>query len=442
MSKADASPPPPKRKKVPWALLIGGPITLILLALVIRTALAASWRSEGDATLAELKADGLGVDNLRPDPPAKNGAPEVHEAYLKIENLPFASDRLDGTRPSLLKAALLDPSSEATYTMGGPWSQREPIEEAIQPILTQLSLADPHLERAFKQEILYVADWDKGIHADLSFIMEVRRLVSFLQIRAGWRSVQGNAPAAYADLERCLLLSQSLRSAQLVTRMFQISAAERSVEILEDLLCAGQLPTPAVQTRLLKLLKELSKIDGVTYSLRGELQSFSVMSDEIPVLGSDESEPAGSNLLWGYWRKEHFRIMAELIRASQEPPQEFRTYVKDLEARLPEEGNPLSRLLVPTLSKFLVKGRRSRTRLRLAIWALKLAPRPELPLESEGAPLDPFTFDTKPMNYRREGRGALFWSVGKDERDARGVSGLAGGLEGGPDDVTFRILRK
>jgi len=433
MSAAD-----PQKKK-PLALVVGVVVTLVLLMLVIRAGLQASWRSEGDAVLAELSADGLGVDGLFPEPPPKNGAPEVRKAYALIDPLPEHLMSLPGTRPAILKAALEDPTSESGYMLGVFESPAE-LEAAIRVVLDKLQKADPHLERAFQREIVYLGDWDKGFEAELPFLMEVKQLVEVLCLRAGWRSAKGDAPGAYSDLEHCLRLCESLRSPQLITRLVQIAVCTRSLEILEDLLSQGPAPESSQHKRLLELLNQLEQLDGVTPSLRGELHAFSVMSDSVPLFGGEQAPP-GANFLWGYWRKEHFKEMASLIRASQKPADEFQTFVEEFEERLPKEGNTLSKMLMPSIARMVIKNRSAKARLRLAIWGLELAQRDQLPTKRTGAPKDPFTFDTKPCGYKREGRGALLWSIGEDGRDAKGVTGMPD-VVGGPDDLTFRLLRK
>lgn len=435
-----SDPKDPDSRPKPLFLVMGAAITLVLVALVIRAGLQASWRSEGDAVLAELSAEGLGIDGLFPDPPPKNGAPKILQAAAILEPLPDSSQGLPGTRPSLLKNALADPSSESAWTIGS-FADRAELEAAIKVILDRLEQGQAYLDAGLKREIVYPADWDKGMVAELDFLSQVRALIDALCVRAGWRSAQGDAPGAYADLERCLRLAKSLDASQLIVRLVQIAVNTRCLEILEDLLNLGPGPEAAQRSRILALLQHLEQVEGVTPSLRGELQAFAVMSDSVPLLGAEEEAPPGSNLLWGYWRKEHFKEMAALIRASRLPQDEFQTFVEEFEVRLPKEGNTLSKLLMPSIGRFVVKNKTDRARLRLAIWALELTQWDELPPKSSGAPKDPFTLDTKPCRYKREGRGTLLWSVGEDGKDAKGFAGLPDSVDG-PDDLTFRILRK
>jgi hypothetical protein len=437
MSAEKPSPDTPHKGAKPLLLVLAAAITLVLLMLVIRAGFQASWRSEGDAVLAELSAEGVGIDGLFPNPPDKNGAPKVRKAAASLEPLPERAQSLPGTRPSILKAALADPNSESAYMLG-VFADRKELEEAIQVILSKLESCEPDLDAGLRREVVYRADWDKGLEAELPFLSEVRGLLEALCLRAGWRSAQGDAPGAYADLERCLRLAKSFNASQLIVRLVQMAVNARCVEILEDLLNQGPAPQGDQRSRILALLKDLERVEGVTPSLRGELHAFAVMSDQVPLLAGEDAPP-GSNLLWGYWRKEHFKEMAALIRASRLPEDEFQTYVEEFEVRLPKEGNTLSKLLMPSIGRFVTKNRTDRARLRLAIWGLELAQWDELPPKSSGAPKDPFTLDTKPCHFKREGRGALLWSIGEDGRDAKGVSGM---LDGGPDDITFRLLRK
>lgn len=421
------------------ALILGALVTLILVCLVARAGLQTAWRSQGDAVLSELSAEGLGVQGLFPKPPANNGAPRILQAAACLEPLPEASRDLPGTRPSILAAALADPTSESAYMLG-TFSERAPLEAAIQAVLDRLDQAQPHLEAGIQRPIVYPADWERGLEAELDFLSQVRALIDALCLRAGWRSLRGDTAGAYADLEACLRLSRSLDAPQLIVRLVQIATNARCVEVLEDLLNRGPPPAGARLEAIRELLRQLEETEGVTQGLRGELHAIAVMSDEAPVLEGEDAPPWGG-LLWGYWRKEHLQEMAALIRASRLPPAEFQAFVEEFEVRIQEEGNTLSKLLMPSIGRYLMKNRVDRARLRLALWGLALAQRAELPTRAENPPQDPLTLDTAPCRFKREGRGALLWSVGEDGRDAHGRAGLPG-ISGGPDDLTFRLLRK
>ncbi|MBL4849079.1 MAG: hypothetical protein JKY65_26440 [Planctomycetes bacterium] len=449
MSKKDSQiapgAAPEKTKKTALTLAIGVPITTLLLVLVIQAGLRASWRGDVEQTLADLSAEGVGIENLYPSPPPENGADDLHKAAKLLEDA-FSDDisMMRGARPQLLASVHRDPESESKWAVYEPLRSDSPpdVAGAVAVVLAKLEQVDPLLESGLKKEIVYRAGWEKGFEAELDWLMEIKELIQVLEIRVGWRMIQGDPEGAYRDLDHCLALAESLSAPSVVGRLVQIAVTLSCLEMLEDLLAMGDAPKERSFSKLLKRLESLQKAGGLTASLRGELYAFSVMTDDPDVIAKsgDAMSKASTSLLWGRWRAQHVALMAELIRASRKPPAEFDEYIRDFEARVIQDANPLSRLLLPALAKLQLKERKIQARLRLATRALRLARRKELPKSVRDMPADPFTFDAKPCRYRREGQGALLWSVGEDGRDANGKADPE--RDGGPDDVSFRLLRK
>lgn len=448
MSKNADPTAPPEGKKPLLALLIGLPIIVVLIALAVRAGLQSSWRGEAKGALADLQAQGVGIDGLYSDPPPVNGADDLRKAAKALENaFPQDVEMLSGVRPSLLDEVHRNPQSDDRFIVYEPSDEKSPkdLAAAVALIVAKLEEIDPLIASGLEKPIVYRGDWEKGLEANLDWLMEIKQLILFLEVRAGWRMIQGDAPGAYRDLETCLELSRTLSDPSLIGRLVQIAVTRVCVEMLEDLLGMGPPPGPQQHARIVKLLQDLEAQGGIRASLQGELYAFSVMPEDPEMITKDVEGPLGkasARFLWGRWRAKHIQLLAKLIVASNEKgPREFDDYIRDFEDRVIKDENLLSRLLLPAISKLLSKERLCQTHVRLALRGLRLVQRKDLPKSLTDMPKDPFTFDEKRCHYRLEKRGALLWSVGEDGVNSGGKTVLPDADEG-PDDLTFRLRRK
>lgn len=437
--KPPPSPSPPRRSSL--VILLGLPTTLGLALLVGHAGFKVHWRSQAQTALAELEAEGLGLEGLYPPMPAQNGAGELLAASAELEGLDLSVGLMIGTRPAALAYAQAEPNTPEAGLVYSPGQGSPPtLAGAVALVEARLARATPLLDAGLTKPVVWPVAWEESFSVDLPHLTPIQTLAGALMLRAGWSDLSGRRSEAWRDLERMLDLGGTLRDPSPLTLLARCDLARRCVVTLEDLLSSGPPPDPQLRARLELRLAGLLRPTDFRDALRGELYAAQALGDTPLDLASEGLASAPMTAVsWERWRAQHTQLLADLIRRSQGSPREFEAYLQELDvvfARV--EVNPVSLLVVPALGQTRLQVCRAEALLNLARAGLELSSRSSLPDTCENLPRDPFRYEGAGCRYRREPWGALLWSVGPDRVDSGGLQ-TSPPAAGEPDDLRFQL---
>jgi len=406
------------------------------------------WRRETAALLRGLEDEGLGASPaaLGHDGPVAEDADALARASRAVSDLPSDASMYLGTTPAELDA-LLGPSPPEWFRVydAGSGEQVPPRDSArtIEWILARLDVIEPTLDAARDRRGRFPVDWSRGVRAEMPHLMELKALLSALQLRAGWRMRQGDAPGAWLDVERMLGLAARLDDPVIIGRLVRIAAIGMACATLVDLVALGPLPAPHQRARLDTALTLSEDLDGHQRALRGELymvlRTFEAEGPD--ALGDYMDTTAAQRLqLWftihGVER-EWVEVMGRAIRAvTRGTAPERHDALIALAVEVRRSGSPIANQLLPALDRALAREVDAIARTRLARVALWFGAT-DLPPVARGLPADPWS--GAPLLYARDPDGtARVWSVGSNRTDEGGAVPPPG-TGGSPSDLVIRL---
>lgn len=315
-----------------------------------------------------------------------------------------------------------------------------------------------HREARLDAQARYPIDLTLGFDLVLPEIGQLRAIASMLNQSALAAIERGRVGRALDDLRTGLAVGESLRNEPvLISHLVRIAIVGINMNTVERLLNRAELTDDQLQ-RLDEMLGQIDIEPGLTRGFCGERAVISgffvspadvIETANIPVIGLK---------LIGLWNLNHsFAIdyMTQMVEATKLPPPKRSAALQTVEDRvesLPLWRYPISRLLLPSLTRAAVIHNRTSAQLRLgsvavAVERYRLA-EGHLPddlgvLVSDylpAIPLDPF--DGKPLRYVPDSPGYLLYSIGEDGVDNTGQRYDATGEPFQPDtDIVLEVRR-
>lgn len=405
------------------------------------------WRRDTAALLQRLEDEGLGASPaaLGLDGPVADDADALSRASRAVMDLPGDASLYPGTPPAELDA-LFGPTPPEWWLTYDPETgeQGAPRDAArtIEWILARLDVVEPALDAARGRRGRFPVDWTRGVRVEMPHLLELKALLSALQLRAGWRMRQGDAPGAWLDVERMLGLTARLDDPTIIGRLVRAAMIGITCATIVDLVALGPLPDGEQQARLDAALARLEDPDGYQRALRGEL---SMLLRTFEVEGGDaldDLDPKGVQRvqLWltlHRIEREWVEVNGRAIRAAARgtAPERHDALIA-CAAEAKQTGSTIVNLLLTSFDRAYVKDVDAIARARLARVALRLGAR-DLPPSASGLPADPWS--GAPLLYARDPDGtARVWSVGSNRTDEGGPVPPPG-TGGTPSDLVVRL---
>lgn len=428
-------------------LALGGALLLVTPAAGLHL-VQRGWRRQTAALLQGLEDEGLGASPqaLGVDGPVAEDAEALVQASQAVTSLPSDASMYLGTSPLELDA-LFGPTPPEWFLVYDPekGEQAPPKDAArtIEWLVARLDVVEPTLDRARDRRGRFPADWSRGVRTELPHLMELKALLSALELRAGWRMRQGDAPGAWLDVERMLGLAARLDDPLVLGRLVRAAAIGMTCATIVDLVALGPLPAEGQRARLETALTLVEDLDGHQRALRGDLHLVRrTLEQEGTGALSDFMDLTASQRLQMWFlldrvEREWVEVMARAVRAVARGSAPARhDALIALAADVRKNGSPVVNRLLIALDRAFAKEVDTIAHARLARVALRLGAR-DLPPFARGLPADPWS--GAPLLYARDPDGtARVWSVGSNRTDEGGAV-PAPGAGGTASDVVVRL---
>lgn len=435
---------------------IGAGIAIAALPCLVTSAVQRGWRSQTEAALAALEADGLGtsLEALGQDRPAGPAATALARRLDAFEGLPPAVSYMSGAGPVDVKRYLAGDRTVMVYDRAEDDAASPPDARAGAALLLERVArceADADGLLRAKRPVRFPVDWSKGYAAEMPHLMGLKQLANGLRTRAAWRAQDGDAAGAWADAERLAKLPACLDDPVLIGRLVRIAVTQIATSTITELLELLPPPPAEQRARLDRALAALEDPDGHQRAMRGELgmfcRSIQLRGDELILEG--QSVPVGgvarlrTRLLLEQWTRDFVLVMGRVIRACGQGDALGRQDALIAIADQAAGGTPLVQLLLPALPRAHSKELNMQAHLRLARVALRLGGDPSA---SPGELLaDPWA-GGRPLRWARAGGVGRLWSIGEDRTDEGGVLPVEGGdpdaPRPSPTDLVVRVGRR
>ncbi len=427
-------------------LALGGALLLATPVAGFQVAQRA-WRRDKAALLQALEDEGLGASPaaLGLDGPVADDAAALSRASRAVSDLPSDASMYLGTTPAELDALFGPSPPEWFLTYDAESGEQAPPKDSartIEWILARLDVVEPTLDGARDRRGRFPVDWSRGVRAEMPHLMELKALLSALQLRAGWRMRQGDAPGAWLDVERMLGLAARLDDPVLIGRLVRVAAIGMACSTIVDLVALGPLAAPNQRARLDTALTLAEDLDGFQRGLRGELymvlRTFEAEGAEaLDDLGAKGAQRLTLWLTLDRVEREWAEVNGRAIRAvSRGTAPERHDALIACAAEVNRSGSSIVNLLLASFDRAFAKEVDAIARTRLARVALWLGAA-DLPPVARGLPADPWS--GAPLLYARDPDGtARVWSVGSNRTDEGGAVSPPG-TGGTPSDLVVRL---